>query len=1182
MKAIKYIVLAILALHFLQTNALTFKSGGLWFKATSETTARLVASKDDPYVGDIVIPETVSYEGLTMTVNAIGQGAFSSDSLMTSVFIPKTIESIRDFSFEACYSLERITVDPDNSFFTSVDGVLYDKDQISLKVCPGAWEGEFVIPNGVNYVEFAAFFSCKKVTSIYIPESVVYITMEGEPVQDPDEMGDNSDGSGLIFKVIATTFNYPALQGFVIDENNPMYSFENNCLISKPDHYILKVLGQVPEHLVIPEGVEGIYTAACRRKFNLREVSIPKSLKFIGKNAFNDCPLLTKINIPEDSQLETVESKAFSSTTIKDLGNGMAQITYTVLDSLYLPSSIREIGGEAFCTKALKIGEGLSVYNWNSVGFVERVYLPSSIDEIVGQCPASLSHIEIQPGGKYIAEKNVLFSSDKSTLFLCAPKGVVGSYKIPSSVTRIQPRAFYFNSTITELTIPGSIKVIPEYMFFNENHYYSVLRKLIIEEGVEELHPWCFEYNEFLQSVRLPSTLKSGEMYSDKVMEVFDLTPDRRSRSMFPHAVLIHYTDEPSSIKKSPEGLLYGKNENGETVLIGYEGDSGDVILPELIDDEEYSYCYGLFNNCTRIKHLTLPNNKSIFDFCDYLGQEFVYCSNILKKITIPKGATIEGFHTNVFRNLNAEIELDPENSFMCYEGNVLYNKDKTLIIAYNSSDSIYEMPETVSEICMYAFKSDSKSYVNRTPNLKSLTLGKNLNSVSPQTFNLDGLTKLVIPDGINLLQGAISINSSRFEKHVEIELGAGSYGMGSIVWSYIEQISNKDSCIIKCDFSEPLAVQCPFQLDVDYWGNVTHQATLHVPYGTKEKFATAPDWSLFDHIVETFDYIAKKYAVTYMVDGNVYRQDSVFENTEIVLPDVPQRDGYKFSGWSEVPSTMGFRDIIVEGYFYKLGDVNDDSKVNIIDINNTVDMIVYQYNYDLSTYEGGEKMIKSADVNEDTFVDIADVYGIANYIMEGSFSPAQNARPRNVGSVNDTEPCLMVIPESEPFGNDLYLTIVLDNPCQDIVAMQFDLSLPDGIQIAEEDAIMPMNDTSHSLKWNTTTERGVRFVNYSIANSVIKDEDATVVKVKVRTECDLSVDSSVSLNHVVLVSSSGQITRADYTCPLFSTDETSGIEEIHKESYGSENTIYDVTGQRHILPQKGLNIVGGKIFLVK
>lgn len=1178
MKAIKYIVLAIFALHFLQTNALTFKSGGLWFKATSETTARLVASKDDPYEGDIVIPETVSYEGLTMTVNAIGQRAFSYDSLMTSVFIPKTIESIRDFSFEACYSLERITVDSDNSFFTSVNGVLYDKDQISLKVCPGAWEGEFVIPNGVNYVEFAAFFSCKKVTSIYIPESVEYITMEGIPYPDPDEDG---GGGELAFSVGASTFNYPALQGFVIDEKNPVYAFENNCLIDKSSNYILKVLGQVPDHFIFPDGIEGINGSACRRKFNLREVTFPKSLKYVGDHVFESCPV-EKVNIPIDSQLETVEYMAFDCTV--------------EMDSLFLPSSIRKIGEYAFITKVVKIAEGLTSMNFHSFPNVQKMYLPSTISEINGYPSVFLEHIEIAPGGFYYTENDVVYSSDMKTLYLCAPKGgVSNSFSIPSSVVSIKPYAFYCNSTISELTIPGSVKEIPEYMFFNAAELYSNLQKLVLEEGVEKVSSMAFYGNHTLNEVHFPFTLKEIEgdwtfFGCNNVIEVYDYTPDQLSSYVFPNVAFRHLKEEPSCVRSTPEGLLYGRipEYDNQIVLVGYAGESEDVIIPEKIEGEDFLYFRNLFQSCPTIRHLTLPNNKSIFDWGLGDSRAFFYNNNSLQKITIPAGATLEGNPTNVFRNLKAEIELAQENGNMTYEGQVLYNKDKSMLIAYNNfTDSVFVMPETVTDICEGAFAPvDNMRLYNKYSNLKKVVVGENVKRISYNTFYLDRIHEMVIPNGIELDFGSVFLCSGNEDRQVTIELGAGLYCVDAIEWMGVEQINSfehsPDDAIIKCNFTEPLTVQCPFRLDVDYWGDVTHQATLHVPYGSKEKFATAPGWSLFDHIVETFEYIAKKYAVTYMVDGNVYRQDSVFENTEIVLPDVPQRDGYKFSGWSEVPSTMGYRDIIVEGHFYKLGDVNDDSKVNIIDINSTVDMIFYQYNYDLSTYEGGEKAIISADVNEDTFVDIADVYGIANFIMEGSFSPAQNARPRNVGSVNDSEPRLMIIPESEPSGNGLYLSIVLDDPCLDIVAMQFDLSLPDGILLAEEDAIRPMNDTSHSLKWNTTAERGVRFVNYSIANSVIKEEDATVVKVKVRTECDLSVDSSVSLNHVVLVSSSGQITRADYTCPLFSTDETSGIEEIHKESYGSENTIYDVTGQRHILPQKGLNIVGGKIFLVK
>ena len=121
--------------------ALTFEYNGLWFKATSETTAKVVACKNGHYQGDIVIPDTVKYDDLTMAVTKIAEYAFSGDSLVTSIFIPKTVTNVGYFSFEDCFALQDINVDPENKYLKSIDGALYSYWLSRLFAVPGGREG---------------------------------------------------------------------------------------------------------------------------------------------------------------------------------------------------------------------------------------------------------------------------------------------------------------------------------------------------------------------------------------------------------------------------------------------------------------------------------------------------------------------------------------------------------------------------------------------------------------------------------------------------------------------------------------------------------------------------------------------------------------------------------------------------------------------------------------------------------------------------------------------------------------------------------------------------------------------------------------------------------------------------------------------------------------------------------
>ena len=62
------------------------------------------------YSGDLVIPESVVYEGNTYNVTSIGSYAFGRCSALTSVSIPNSVTSIDDYAFYECSSLVSVTI----------------------------------------------------------------------------------------------------------------------------------------------------------------------------------------------------------------------------------------------------------------------------------------------------------------------------------------------------------------------------------------------------------------------------------------------------------------------------------------------------------------------------------------------------------------------------------------------------------------------------------------------------------------------------------------------------------------------------------------------------------------------------------------------------------------------------------------------------------------------------------------------------------------------------------------------------------------------------------------------------------------------------------------------------------------------------------------------------------------
>ncbi len=105
------------------------------------------------------------------TVRSIELEAFQQCTNLVNVTIPSTVTNVAGVNFIYCTALTAITVDPNNAFYSSVDGVLFDKNQTVLIAYPGGRTGPYSIPIGVTNIGAYAFV-WSKLTSITIPAGV--------------------------------------------------------------------------------------------------------------------------------------------------------------------------------------------------------------------------------------------------------------------------------------------------------------------------------------------------------------------------------------------------------------------------------------------------------------------------------------------------------------------------------------------------------------------------------------------------------------------------------------------------------------------------------------------------------------------------------------------------------------------------------------------------------------------------------------------------------------------------------------------------------------------------------------------------------------------------------------------------------------------------------------------------
>ena len=296
-------------------------------------------------------------------------------------------------------------------------------------------------------------------------------------------------------------------------------------------------------------------------------------------------------------------------------------------------------------------------------------------------------------------EFGVKYSKDWKRL-LKAPENLRGKYSIRKGVKVIGDKAFMGCGFLFNIDLPDSVKSIGRCAFWGCDQLGSI----VIPNGVTSIDDYALGWCDSLTSIIIPNSVTNiGE-------GAFNLCCS------------------PTCIDIPNKVTSIGINVFEDCISLR------NINIPNSVS----SIGNSAFNGCESLRSINIPNSMTSIG-----NGAFSECCS-LENITIPKNvANITG---NPFCIWYGELHNDSNN--FIYENHVLFNKDKTTIIAYRNKETSYIIPNNVTNIEDCAFCGCEY--------LTNINIPNSVTNIGSRAFSAcDSLTSINIPNSVtNIKEG--------------------------------------------------------------------------------------------------------------------------------------------------------------------------------------------------------------------------------------------------------------------------------------------------------------------------------------------------------------------------------------------------------------------------------------------
>lgn len=489
------------------------------------------------------------------------------------------------------------------------------------------------------------------------------------------------------------------------------------------------------KHIVIEEGVSSIGTCAFIRTNLLEDVTLPSTMKKIGRYAFAYSNM-TEIDLPEG--VEEIGEYAFDNSrklrqitlpsTLKKIGDDVFYYC-EALQSIDLPSGLTELGNYVFygCKQlsgTVVIPEAIkSLYGtFSHCESLEKVIMPEGLEEIRGAfyyCK-SLTEADIP-------------STVRTIGYEAFEGSAITSAHIPEGITEIGDEAFYRCASLVDLTLPSTLEIIVSDAFAK----CTSLREVSFPDGLTSIGSYAFSECTSLEEVILPDSVTTLDDYAFS----------------------------------SCTGLVKANTGNGLTEM-GNAFQSCSSLVDVTLSDQLTQINRSTFQNCSSLETIVLPDRIRYI-----LDSAFAGCTN-LKNVSLPSGLT--ALYNSVFSGCESLTSIDlPE----------------TLV---SISDSVFNSSGLTSITLPSALTSLGENVFYRCSALAEVHMENTMvYSIRYAAFSYcSALEELVLPDTVkgidrNAFSNCTSLRRITFNGVLENIFSYSSYAISSNAFTYCSALES-------------------------------------------------------------------------------------------------------------------------------------------------------------------------------------------------------------------------------------------------------------------------------------------------------------------------------------------------------------------------------------------------------